>query len=355
MGEVRSCPVCGRQGIQAQSSVCPQCDADLLCFQALDSLAAAPATPPTARQPRFLLALSLILLCLLFILGGLLLHTKKQLKFLDQHLAAVQSSNPTHPALAEARPAPLLSTAESLPQQETPLTLSNVYKVDAQIKIVNTWEDYDRIQSEPVPVPEPVAQEEEQTPELSAGKVKVPVTEEEKPVLEVQEPPRKAALVLLQGQPKRRIHQPKPSKLDQEVQARTQAAQGQLRPPAPVQSTVLYQSQDGETLRQVAARFYGDEGYYPVLMEQNPGLTSFARLKKETQVRVFTDRRQAQRLYQQKIEQRDGLLLWNYTVQQGETWRSIYARFFPPRYSGRVFYAKNPEITPGKTVQIILR
>ena len=33
-----SCPVCGRQGLSPNCCNCPQCDADLTCFQALDSL-----------------------------------------------------------------------------------------------------------------------------------------------------------------------------------------------------------------------------------------------------------------------------------------------------------------------------
>jgi hypothetical protein len=353
MDEVRSCPVCGRQGIHAQSAACPQCDADLLCFQALDSLAQNPA-PNSAQSPRPLLALSLILLFLLFILGGLLLHTKKQVEFLDQNLAVLQSQSP---ALAEEPPV-LVQEQQGQEEPEyptrTPLTLSNVYKVDAQIKIVNTWEEYDHMQ--PDPLPEETEQEEEEVPSLHPGKLKLAVAAEPEPVLEVPQntvPPQvqaKKNIVLLQGQPKRRIQVPQDTKL------RAAAPPQSTRPaPVPKKATLVYQTQGGESLRQLAARFYGDERYYPVLMEQNPQLPSFGSLRKETLVQVFADKRQAQAVYQRKIEQREGLMLWNYEVQQGETWRSIYARFFPPRYSGRVFYAKNPEIIPGKSVQIILR
>ncbi len=340
MDEVRSCPVCGRQGIHAQSAACPQCDADLLCFQALDSLAQDPApnSAQSPQHPRPLLALSLILLFLLLIAGGLLLHTKKQVEFFAQNVAVLQSQSP---ALAE-EPSVLVQEQQDQEEPEnptkTPLTLSNVYKVDAQIKIVNTWEEYDHMQ--PDPLPEEVQQEEEEVPNFHASKVKVPV----EPV-EVEQnnlPQAQKSIVVLQGQPKRRIQVPKDIKV-------------RVRPAHPAPALLVYQTQGGESLRQLAARFYGDERYYPVLMEQNPQLPSFGSLRKETLVQVFADKRQAQAVYQRKIEQREGLMLWNYEVQQGETWRSIYARFFPPRYSGRVFYAKNPEIIPGKSVQIILR
>ncbi|MCI5127947.1 MAG: hypothetical protein D3907_05480 [Candidatus Electrothrix sp. AUS3] len=34
-----TCPVCERPGVPVNSASCPQCDADLTCFQALESLA----------------------------------------------------------------------------------------------------------------------------------------------------------------------------------------------------------------------------------------------------------------------------------------------------------------------------
>jgi hypothetical protein len=47
-----SCPVCGLPGIDGAATVCPQCDADLRCFHALELLARAPAPAPQPAPSR---------------------------------------------------------------------------------------------------------------------------------------------------------------------------------------------------------------------------------------------------------------------------------------------------------------
>ncbi len=129
----------------------------------------------------------------------------------------------------------------------------------------------------------------------------------------------------------------------------------ELQPPTvpPTSSTFSYLVKDGETAYDIAERFYGDRKYYPVLMEQNPHIF-LGFIRRNSIVRLFADRRAAAAFYERRIEHQDGLMLWKYTVLPGETWRSIYARFFLPRYSGMVFYG-DQNIAPGKTVRIILR
>jgi hypothetical protein len=119
-------------------------------------------------------------------------------------------------------------------------------------------------------------------------------------------------------------------------------------------STFVYHAQNGETVWELAERFYGEGKYYPLIMELNPHVVQ-GRVRGSGKVRLLADRRQAAALYQRSTEQRDGLLLWKHKVQPGETWQSIYARFFPPRYSGMVFYPGDRKVVPGSTVRIILR
>jgi len=45
--QISACPVCGLPGLVSSVSVCPQCDADLQCFRALELL-----TPPASREVR---------------------------------------------------------------------------------------------------------------------------------------------------------------------------------------------------------------------------------------------------------------------------------------------------------------
>jgi nucleoid-associated protein YgaU len=118
-------------------------------------------------------------------------------------------------------------------------------------------------------------------------------------------------------------------------------------------SVFSYSVKERETVWDIAERFYGDRKYYPVVMELNPHIfLGFTR--KKSDVWLYADRREAAALYQRRIEQKDGLLLWNYEVRPGETRRSIYARFFLSRSSDTVFYG-DQEVAPGRTIKIILR
>ena len=118
-------------------------------------------------------------------------------------------------------------------------------------------------------------------------------------------------------------------------------------------SVISYAVKEGENVWDIAQQFYGDRKYYPVVMELNPQVF-LGFIRKGSEIWLYADRREAAALYQRRIEQKDGLLLWKYEVRPGETWRSIHARFFPPRYSGTVFYG-DQDVAPGKTVRLILR
>ncbi|WP_417910685.1 hypothetical protein [Candidatus Electronema sp. PJ] len=144
-----------------------------------------------------------------------------------------------------------------------------------------------------------------------------------------------------------------PSSAGTEASQRTPSLPQTAAPVLLPERTFSYLVKDGETALDIAEKYYGHRKYYPVVMEQNPHIF-LGFIRKNSIVRLFTDRREAIALYQQRIEQQDGLLLWKYHVRSGETWRSIYARFFLPRYSGLIFYGKQ-EIAPGKTIRVILR
>jgi hypothetical protein len=134
----------------------------------------------------------------------------------------------------------------------------------------------------------------------------------------------------------------------------TQSSEEARQPSSLLAGSVFsYSVKEKETVWEIAERFYGDRKYYPVVMELNPHVfLGFTR--KNSDVWLYADRREAAALYQRRIEQKDGLLLWNYEVRPGETRRSIYARFFLSRASSTVFYG-DQEVAPGRTVKIILR
>ncbi len=117
--------------------------------------------------------------------------------------------------------------------------------------------------------------------------------------------------------------------------------------------TFLYLIKETDTLWDLAERFYGDGKYYPVIMEQNPGLV-ISNIHDEEILRLFNERTVLEDIYKRRIEWRDGFVLWKHKVGAGETRQSIERRFASPGSSGRVFYEKVPSLHPGATVRIIL-
>lgn len=120
-----------------------------------------------------------------------------------------------------------------------------------------------------------------------------------------------------------------------------------------VGENLLYLIKETDTLWDLAEHFYGDGKYYPVIMEQNPGLV-ISDIHDEEILRLFNERTVLEDIYKRRIEWRDGLVLWKHKVGTGETRQSIENRFASPGSSGRVFYEKAPDIQPGATVRIIL-
>jgi hypothetical protein len=433
MSQTRTCPVCGRPGLPPNCGSCPQCDADLTCFQALDSLAspaAAKAAAPPKRRFPWAAAAALALIAML-LLAGLAASMKSRLSELDRQLAemkAAESKPPEKPAPAAAesaaeqaklppeskiqidarvriidereaaqaagkqaaeepkqlaadapkRPAPpaVKPAEERKPAAETAQAAvvhqpaAPVKQIAAPPKVVSeTIRQPDADAEEavgaampPLPAAKPAEQsaavqkkiEEEQQPVPSSAPPNSP-EESDKAEL-AADLPETPPVLLKPGFRKHRARPVSPPAVRENLAPHPAAAAENSAPPAAEPQrggSFSYLVKDGETAWDIAERFYGDRKYYPVVMEQNPHIF-LGFIRKNSTVRLFADRREAAALYQRKIEQRDGLLLWSYDVRPGETWRSIYARFFLPRYSGMIFYG-DQDVAPGKTVRIILR
>uniref|UniRef100_UPI0040574461 LysM peptidoglycan-binding domain-containing protein n=1 Tax=Candidatus Electronema sp. TaxID=2698783 RepID=UPI0040574461 len=427
MSQTRNCPVCGRPGLPPDCGSCPQCDADLTCFQALDSLAspaaATVAAPPKKRRFPWAAAGVLALLALL-LLAGLAASMKSRLSELDRQLAELKAaeartateSKPTrqpvpakppeskiqidarvrivdeHAAagsaaveeskqpvvaakemkkIAAVQPGEERKPASDAAQAAAAQPVAGpVEQADAKSKVVREIiRQPDKEKDEPLgaPMPPPPAaktaeqsaaaaseasekSKEEQSLSVVADR---PASEEGRDLAEIADPPATPPVLLKPGFRKHRV---RPVVLREEIAQHPAVAAEHVGLTAAAQQrggSFFYLIKDGETVWDIAERFYGDRKYYPVVMEQNPHIF-LGFIRKNSTVRLFTDRREAAALYQRKIEQREGLLLWSYEVRPGETWRTIYARFFLPRYSGMIFYG-NQDVAPGKTMLVILR
>ncbi len=120
--------------------------------------------------------------------------------------------------------------------------------------------------------------------------------------------------------------------------------------------TIYYKIRKTDTLWSIARRFYGDGKYYPLILEENPHLF-ISDLSAGSDVRLMADPDPAipAEMYSRKIERKNGMLLWKYVVQPGDTLESIHARFHPPGMYGRLFLNAGRHLIPFETVKIILQ
>ena len=97
--ENSSCPVCKREGIPPNSEQCPQCDADLTCFQALDSLADYADQPEQGSgqgSDRVVkTAFSVFLIAVSILLVSLSWSMKKSIEELEQRFAGLSTEMKT--------------------------------------------------------------------------------------------------------------------------------------------------------------------------------------------------------------------------------------------------------------------
>jgi len=405
MSKTRACPVCGRPGLPPNCASCPQCDADLTCFQALDSLASSPAAAQNAAPPKRRFLWTALAAVALLLLAGLAVSMKSRLSELDRQLAELKTAELR--AAAENKPEPPASAPETAAEQ-VPLPPESKIQIDARVRIVDEREAAqakEKSSKQPAPAGQKVIAEAEEktaarqavktaagrqekaadeTPKVVSEVIRQPEEDDEKlvgsilpplPAGAAEVPAAESAAAAVQAKtaedaeqlavlpdtppvllkPGFRKHRVRPAVSEAVASPRPadEPTQPAAAPEPPRSGAFSYLVKDGETAWDIAERFYGDRKYYPVLMEQNPHIF-LGFIRKNSTVRLFADRREAAALYQRKIEQREGLLLWSHEVKPGETWRSIYARFFLPRYSGMIFYG-DQDVAPGKTVRIILR
>uniref|UniRef100_UPI0040579F32 LysM peptidoglycan-binding domain-containing protein n=1 Tax=Candidatus Electronema sp. TaxID=2698783 RepID=UPI0040579F32 len=382
MSQTRNCPVCGRPGLPPDCGSCPQCDADLTCFQALDSLAsptaATVAAPPKKRRFPWAAAGVLALLALL-LLAGLAASMKNRLSELDRQLAELKAAEVRSAAESKPKQEPVRAAAPSPPAEQAAKPPESKIQIDARVRIIDEREAARQAAAvketkNAAAVPPVKPEQSDAGPKVVLEAIESPDTDEEEPTGAAQPPsPSPAAAeqpspaadladlpatppVLLKPEFRKHRVRPAPSVTAAEDMPQRAAAAEQAAPAAAKPQpggSVSYLVKDGETVWDIAERFYGDRKYYPVVMEQNPHIF-LGFIRKNSTVRLFADRSEAEALYQRRTERRDGLLLWKYEVRPGETWRSIYARFFLSRYSGMIFYG-DQDVAPGKTMLIILR
>ena len=392
-GEV-TCPVCERPGVPPDSKKCPQCDADLTCFQALDtltekksSLAAEELAAGEKEEERkgsssSRRAVLLLLLLLVLIGSGFLFYVLKAQEHVHdlKHrvvslktdlLVAEQNVEQARQMLCVLPEAEKMGVVEEDTfEEDDPLIYEEdkVQAIKAKVKdAVNTASFQPSKISKLSKLPElsalskaseveetvvgSAASEGEKAEEagLMVGLAESRVGKETAASESVESVPVVVVEVVSKRIELGRSSEDAPAKMeDPHVESSPLLPEERWS-----ERTFLYLIKETDTLWDLAERFYGDGKYYPVIMEQNPGLV-ISNIHDEEILRLFNERTVLEDIYKRRIEWRDGLVLWKHKVRAGETRKSIEDRFASPGFSGRVFYEKAPNIHPGATVRIIL-
>ena len=429
MPDTLTCPVCERPGIPANSESCPQCDADLTCFQALDNLAEQGAasypegekfsgSEKAAREDsRGSRCMIFLLLLLLVLIGSsslfYILKIKDRVQDLKQRVVALKSDIQTaenRAAATEPRlcALPSMEKVHSAQEEEDSFAEDDplIYAEDSENKDASEItgehgerkgedEDHDESALESVvestsesavasdaesaasalseqDQSEQKSEEEAQTSGSMIDAVTESGTEEAEKELRQQgkeavrspETRKETLPVVKAAAVKKALH--RSAENIASARASAQKEDSPADPPSAVpdsrslpmqenwpEKTFLYLVKETDTLWDLAERFYGDGKYYPVIMEQNPGLV-ISRLHDEEILRLFNDRAVLKDIYSQRIELRNGLTLWKHQVLAGENRQTIEKRFASPGASGKVVYEKEPNIYPGALVRVIL-
>jgi len=301
-----TCPVCGRQGLAENSARCPQCDADLRCFQVLESIpddleAHAPSEAPGMKPviPRSLLGLLGVIVMLLLGLYVIFVYQFKQIesRLHDQPAGFKGKLEQVTRGIEEIQ-----RKQQGLEKQvETQSGLHQAYvgKLEARVEQI-----LDRMSASEEPA-ETIAKPETEQPPDSAQK--------EKPAFP------------LSGDKKSFDFR-------------------------------IYETAEDDTLWDIAGRFFKDGKYYPLLLEFNPDINIYD-IGKGLNIRIPKEIPDIQAYYEDLTERREGRLFWTYTAIPGDTLTRIARKFYGSAEQVSKVTALNPglELKPGTTVRIELQ
>ncbi|MCP4290184.1 MAG: LysM peptidoglycan-binding domain-containing protein [Gammaproteobacteria bacterium] len=338
---MKECPVCKRPDLADGLARCPQCNADLECFDLLDALQEKPADQapvplkptadgewpdetgsrsgelrgrwgPSGRGTRKMglaagLALLLVLVPFTTLVGNRYLI--ERIDRLESHLApAGNRTGPFPPEWSQLYGAVqnLNTRMEGVVQQLSGLTTQQA-KIAAE-----TRGERSKLEGGLIAMGERMSRVEAQLAALGrrqeVGRKELKQTMAE---LAASFPP----AVGLGGSTLQPGVQPSPG------------GPSVTATPARAPTFTDYHAAPGETLWRIAWRFYGKGIYYPVLLEDNPGLAVHGPLDGRT-LRIARQREQAQETYRRLVYSDGGRTLFRYRAQADDSWRSLARAFY---------------------------
>lgn len=117
-----------------------------------------------------------------------------------------------------------------------------------------------------------------------------------------------------------------------------------------------HEPQPGESLWDIARQYYGDGRFYPVLLEYNPGLGIYYS-RDYGKIKVLRDYQRAKAVLEKWVSVGEKGTLYQYKVREGDSWSRISRRFFGHGDKAAALRALNPHarLVPGERVSIPLQ
>jgi hypothetical protein len=319
---VKACAVCGKAGLVDEEGECPQCNADLECFDLLDSLhedvVTSRLSKPDSEETKELAEIRTSLRALREVLDNLKTNSWLRRYGLSVLLLLVLSALILflyREFTVEQRFYDQISHLESLTrpldaQRETRVRSKLSASIDATTQRLVTMEqklsDFSASQNTVI---ERFSATLEQLSRISERLVSL----EEKPS--------------------------SPTVVGSSSSAANTVAIGS----AHEDMFIYHKPRKGETLWSIAKRYYDSGHFYPVLLEYNPGLgiyfdQSYGRIK------VLKDRRLAKQLLTKVRVVRGNRTLFRYKIVEGDTWQRISTHFFGHARNVGELMALNPRV-----------
>lgn len=299
----KTCPVCGLVLDSTGVSTCPQCDADLTCFQVLDTLPDELPAPipipqvvetPLEPQPgRRGLPYGLALLG-----AGLVTGVILALWVVPEPPPVAMAPPEVFPLRMKVPVAPVEASREPIEKGLLPgeVSMEDVQAAEA--------EDLSPAEEESLP------REERTLPEILSQ-----IAASERPLSKEQAEQIQddRAADIDEGEPEEALEVPSAAQVSHPTE----------------EAFDPYRVAARDTLWSISEKVYGTGFHFPVLMETNPGLGVY-NLEEDMVIWVFKDPQAAKELYEGIIEIKGPRVYYGYQVVPGDTLKGIARKFYGP-------------------------
>lgn len=288
----QSCPICGLEKISPDKAQCPQCDADLACFKALDAI---PDELPTAeKHPKtgiIPLVAIILVIALIIVMAVFQFYRFKQMeRLLADHKNSIASMDKK---------------------------LENLRVVSPGL------EDGERLEDGGERIEDRGQKLENGGERLEDGGERL---------------------------------EDRGQKLEDGGERIEDGGRIEDESEAVSLSFWTYIANDEDTLWDIAEAHYGSGYYYPVLLEHNPHIGIYY-IGKGIPLKILKDTLLVKAIYRKIIIKEGDNIYWNYTVVEGDTIRSVIAKFYNIKNVEKQIAVFNPDtqLEPGKKIKILLK